>query len=177
MTLMTIGYEGLALDAFFGILVENGVHTLVDIRETPISRKPGFSKTALSVACEQYALSYIHVASLGCPKEIRHAYREDGDWCLYTNRFLRYLATQKDSLKDLAEIVVKDNSCLMCFEADFFRCHRSFVADWVAYYSGQPGVIKHLGRVSKEKTAGPALRADKLGPQLTIRLGICELCP
>jgi len=177
MTLMTIGYEGFTLDGFLGILLENGVRTLVDIRENPISRKPGFSKTALSMACERNGLRYIHLVSLGCPKEIRRAYREDGNWQLYTNRFLRYLATQKSSLMELAEIAVRDNYCLMCFETDFFHCHRSFVADWVAYYSGQPGAIKHLGKAATERTAGPVLRGDRLDQQSTTLWGIGELFP
>ncbi|MGN6317380.1 DUF488 family protein [Trinickia sp.] len=44
MTVSTIGYEGLDIDAFISLLSENGIETVVDIRELPLSRKPGFSE-------------------------------------------------------------------------------------------------------------------------------------
>ena len=42
-TLYTIGYEGLSLPRFITILQNYHIHTLVDVRELPLSRKPGFS--------------------------------------------------------------------------------------------------------------------------------------
>ena len=46
--LYTIGYKGRAADAFVEYLVGSGVEVLVDVRELPVSRKRGFSKTTLS---------------------------------------------------------------------------------------------------------------------------------
>jgi len=48
MTVFTIGYEGLDIDAFMSLLAEHGIDTVVDVRELPLSRKPGFSKKALA---------------------------------------------------------------------------------------------------------------------------------
>ena len=48
MTVFTIGYEGLDIGAFMSLLAEHGIETVVDIRELPLSRKPGFSKKALA---------------------------------------------------------------------------------------------------------------------------------
>ena len=44
----TIGYEGRAIDEYMNLLLENHVKVLCDVRKNPISRKRGFSKTALS---------------------------------------------------------------------------------------------------------------------------------
>ena len=41
----TIGYEGRELEEFVARLREQQVEVLIDIREKPASRKPGFSKT------------------------------------------------------------------------------------------------------------------------------------
>jgi uncharacterized protein (DUF488 family) len=46
--LSTIGYEGVSIDAFIATLKAAKVTLLLDVRELPISRRRGFSKTALS---------------------------------------------------------------------------------------------------------------------------------
>ena len=48
--LATIGYEGAALEDFLATLAAARVTTLLDIREAPVSRRPGFSKRALAAA-------------------------------------------------------------------------------------------------------------------------------
>jgi len=49
-TIVSIGYEGRSLDEFVQALKGHRVDVLIDVRLTPISRKKGFSKTALSEA-------------------------------------------------------------------------------------------------------------------------------
>jgi uncharacterized protein (DUF488 family) len=50
MNLFSVGYEGLNFDEFMPLLSKHGIETVVDIRELPLSRKPGFSKKALANA-------------------------------------------------------------------------------------------------------------------------------
>jgi uncharacterized protein (DUF488 family) len=78
--LMTIGYEDLALREFLDILKHCRVTMLVDVRELPISRKPGFGKTALSATVEQCGIKYEHLVEPGCPRDIRHQYRTPTGW-------------------------------------------------------------------------------------------------
>jgi len=84
--LMTIGYEGMTLKDFLDVLKRCRVTMLVDVRELPISRKPGFAKAALSAALAQREVKYEHLVDLGCPRDIRHDYRDDGDWSGYTQK-------------------------------------------------------------------------------------------
>lgn len=128
MPLFTLGYEGLSFQSYFEILEDNRVQILVDVRQNPLSRKPGFSKTALGAHCERQNIRYLHLQSLGCPLPIRNNYRENGEWEVYTRDYLAHLETQSAFLKDLAALVETQNCCLMCFEADANFCHRSFVA-------------------------------------------------
>ena len=44
----SLGYEGLDIDDFMSLLSGHGIETVVDVRELPLSRKPGFSKKALA---------------------------------------------------------------------------------------------------------------------------------
>ena len=71
MIIYTIGYEGLNIDSFMSLLRENGVETVVDIRELPLSRKPGFSKKVLASTLSASGFEYTHISDLGCPKPIR----------------------------------------------------------------------------------------------------------
>jgi uncharacterized protein (DUF488 family) len=136
MTIFTIGYEGVDIDSFVAVLSSYNIEVIVDVREIPLSRKPGFSKKSLESKLNLSGKGYLHMVDLGCPKPVRNRYREDGDWQRYTDGFLRYLKTQDAAVVELAELAASANCALMCFEADSNFCHRSFVADAVKEYSG-----------------------------------------
>lgn len=131
MKLFTVGYEGLGIDEFMSLLAENDIETIVDVREMPLSRKPGFSKKSLESALNLSGREYVHMVALGCPKQVRDKYREDGDWKRYTVGFLKHLALQDDAVGELAALAATSNCALLCFEADHNFCHRSMVADAV----------------------------------------------
>ncbi len=128
MTIYTIGYEGSGLEAFLACLKENNIELLADVRERPISRKPGFSKTKLAEKVGELGLRYEHFPRLGCPAAIRNAYRADNDWEKYCDDFGRYLKANLDAVDELARFLNTSRCALMCFEADPHRCHRLLVA-------------------------------------------------
>ena len=131
MNIFTIGYEGLSIDEFMSLLTKNDIETIVDVREMPLSRKPGFSKNALKAALNLFGREYVHMVALGCPKTVRDKYREDGDWKRYTVGFMEHLATQNDAVEELSALAATSNCALLCYEADSNFCHRSMVADAV----------------------------------------------
>jgi len=131
MTVFTIGYEGLDIDDFMTLLSEHDIETVVDVREIPLSRKPGFSKNALANVLNLSGREYVHMVELGCPKLIRDGYHKDGDWTWYTARFLDHLKTQDSAIAELSDLVRSSTCALLCYEADFNFCHRSMVADAV----------------------------------------------
>lgn len=155
MTLMTIGYEGLDISTFLEALKTNKVAVLVDVRELPLSRKKGFSKSALAASVERAGIAYLHMPELGCPRDIRHGYYRDGDWSRYKKRFNAHLKRQDAALSGLAAMARKDRACLVCFEADHKSCHRSLVT--TALGTLYKATVKHL-RV-KSAQAGDRRRA------------------
>lgn len=136
MIISTVGYEGLDIDAFMVLLAESGIETVVDVREMPLSRKPGFSKKTLSNILNLSGFEYIHMVKLGCPKTVRDRYRQDGDWGRYTAGFLNHLEAQRSSVAELSSLAASSSCVLLCYEADFNYCHRSMVADAVKDYCG-----------------------------------------
>lgn len=149
MTIYTIGYEGIDIEQFFTLLRVHDIETVVDVRELPLSRKPGFSKKVLATALNLSGLEYTHLADLGCPKPIRDRYRSDSNWRRYKEGFLKYLKTQGDAIEELAMLAASSNCALLCFEADFNFCHRSMVADAVKQHSGMS--VSHI-RVDSLRT-------------------------
>jgi len=80
--LYTIGYERALLGDVIAALSAVGVATVIDVRDRPISRRPGFSKRQLAAAVEEAGMRYVHLQALGTPPEGRLANRRR-EW----NRF------------------------------------------------------------------------------------------
>lgn len=156
MTVFTVGYEGLDIDAFMSLLAKHGIETVVDIRELPLSRKPGFSKKALASVLNLSGLEYVHMVDLGCPKPVRDRYRADGNWKRYTDSFLKYLRAQEEAIADLSDLVRSSHCALLCYEADFNFCHRSMVANAVRDYCGAD--VEHLNAADARTTSPASIR-------------------
>ncbi|MGB3683877.1 MAG: DUF488 domain-containing protein [Rubrobacteraceae bacterium] len=127
--LFTIGYEGSDIKTFVAVLKSFDVDTLIDVRDLPLSRKPGFSKKALSLAMGEAGILYLHNRSLGAPKEIRTALRETGDWDSYRESYHHTLLNNDSQIERIAESSSYKKVCLMCFENDYRTCHRSLIAE------------------------------------------------
>ena len=156
MTVFTIGYEGLDIDAFMSRLSKHGIETVVDIRELPLSRKPGFSKKTLASVLNLSGREYVHMVELGCPKSVRDRYREDDNWKRYTNGFLKHLKTQQAAIAELSALAESSNCALLCYEADFNFCHRSMVANAVRDSCGAE--VEHIKTADAKKASPASLR-------------------
>jgi uncharacterized protein (DUF488 family) len=152
--MFTIGYEGLAPAEFTTILAEAGVEHIVDVRELAISRRRGFAKSALTTSLSRAGIAYTHLSALGCPRDIRHAYREDRDWKRYTKRFCAYLDRCHSALEELLELVTRERCCLLCYEADANFCHRLFIAERLQSFA--PGIrVNHLISPARDRVVVP----------------------
>jgi uncharacterized protein (DUF488 family) len=124
MNLYTVGYEGVSVEDFIERIRLARVQLIVDVRDLPLSRKPGFSKSTLAQTLEAVGLEYRHMSELGCPKPIRDRYRADGDWDRYTASFMRHLHTRAAAVSSLPRVCTSATVALLCYEADPTRCHR-----------------------------------------------------
>jgi len=126
--LFTIGYEGLDVQCIIKTLKAHDVHILVDVRELPLSRKKGFSKSALSEAVTRAGLQYVHAKELGAPRPVRHALRAGGEWAEYCRGYSQHLDANEAALERVRALAREQNVCLLCYEADYRECHRSLIA-------------------------------------------------
>lgn len=128
--LATIGYERSTLADFVATLRLVGTDILIDVRERAQSRRPGFSKSALSAALREVGIDYRHYPELGDPKVGREAARS-GNMTLFYEIFSRQMSTQpaQIALKEIEKLLEENSVCLMCFERDHNECHRKIVSD------------------------------------------------
>lgn len=128
--LYTIGYEGSVIEDFIATLQNTGVSILVDVRDVPISRKPGFSKRKLETALNLVGIKYIHLKGLGNPKNGRLAARS-GNTALFHHIYAEKLESNaaSDDLHSVGKILRTEIPCLLCFEEDHKTCHRDQVAN------------------------------------------------
>ena len=127
-TVFTIGYERRSPEELVGVLVGAGVTLLADVRELPLSRRRGFSKTALAAALEEAGIAYAHERALGNPKPYRDAWKR-GDSAAGSAGYRRHLAEAGESVAALARRVTEGGVCLLCVEHDPASCHRTLLAE------------------------------------------------
>jgi uncharacterized protein (DUF488 family) len=121
-----------------------GVSLLLDVRELPQSRRPGFSKRTLSEALAEAGIAYRHVRQLGDPKAGRDAARR-GDMGQFRAIFGAHMELEESraAVAEVAADVERETVALMCYERAPKDCHRSIVAQRIqAVVSAE---VVHLG--------------------------------
>lgn len=127
-TIWTIGYEQARLDDVIAALRAAGTEVLADIRHLPLSRRPGFSKSALAAAAGEAGIAYRHMKPLGTPAEGRAAARR-GDH----EELARVYAGQLElpeamaAMAELRDLAGEKRVALLCYERDSSECHRSLL--------------------------------------------------
>lgn len=143
-SVFTIGYEGADLDTFLATLALAGVEHLVDVRDVPISRKRGFSKTKLAEALAVAGIGYTHLKPLGDPKAGREAMKR-GDYPAFLKIYDNHISScdSQRALDTAAEIARNAATVLLCYERNPKQCHRTIVAEQLM--RRDTFEIRHLG--------------------------------
>lgn len=134
MKLYTIGYQQRSQEELLDVLEKNDIRALVDTRDNPNSRKPGFSKGVLALACAARGVTirYAHFPELGIPKKDRDKIKEHGDvdkfWLDYINKLSRL---ENLIVEDLVEAIKSHSVCLLCYEREPECCHRKVLAEYL----------------------------------------------
>ena len=135
-SLFTIGYEGKTLPEFLGELAAAKVSLVIDVRAIAASRRPGFSKTALSGGLREAGIDYLHLRALGTPKAGRDAARR-GRTQEMREIYAVQLATPEAelALAQAEAAALERPSALLCYEAQAGGCHRAVIAERLAGFA------------------------------------------
>jgi len=133
MRIFTIGYEGTTVPEFIAALHKAGVERVIDVRALPLSRRPGFSKTALGGALAEGCIEYVHLKALGTPAEGRSAARagRHADLARIYAGQLELPEAMAQAAKML-ELAREKPSALLCMEREPAHCHRTLLLSAVA---------------------------------------------
>ncbi len=129
--LFTIGYEGRTLDEVLALLRANRVDRVIDVRELPLSRRRGFSKTPLGEALAGAGIDYVHLRIAGNPYR---ALRSDVERCLSLYR--AHLEASPEVIAAVIDAAHGHRAALLCFEREPHVCHRSIIAAGIAPSTG-----------------------------------------
>jgi uncharacterized protein (DUF488 family) len=124
-SIYTIGYQDRSIEDFVNILKGHKLDYVIDIRDTPLSYKPGFSKGYLAKHLPEYGIFYKSIPELGVPKIYRKTLKPKQLW----SKYRKLLAERSSQLDEVISICKTNVPVLMCFEADPKQCHRSILAN------------------------------------------------
>jgi len=133
MKIFMIGYEGTTVPEFIAALKKAAVERVIDVRALPLSRRPGFSKSALRGALEEAGIEYVHLKALGTPADGRAAARAGRHADL--ERIYAGQLELPEAIAQSAELLAladEKPSALLCMEREPKHCHRTLLLDAVA---------------------------------------------
>lgn len=127
-TIWTIGYEQATVASVMDALRGAGVEVLADVRALPLSRRAGFSKSALAANAREAGIEYIHFKALGTPAEGRAAARR------HDHAKLEHIYEGQLELPEavaagarLADLASEKRVALLCYEREAHGCHRTLL--------------------------------------------------
>jgi hypothetical protein len=143
ISLFTKGYEGLSVEEFFSSLLEQRIRVLIDVRNSPLSRRFGFHKSTLDRLASELGMKYYHFPDVGIPSSYRRNLSSTED---YSSLFRMYeeeiLPREGVLVNKIAGLAKNETSVLFCSERDASCCHRSRLAKAVFEINELP--VKHL---------------------------------
>jgi len=133
MRIFTIGYEGTTVSEFIAALKRAAVERVIDVRALPLSRRPGFSKSALRAALDEAGIDYVHLKALGTPADGRAAARA-GRHAELERIYAGQLALPEAMMQgaQMLELAREKPSALLCMEREPAHCHRTLLLNAVA---------------------------------------------
>ncbi|MBT9149130.1 MAG: hypothetical protein DDT27_00552 [Dehalococcoidia bacterium] len=145
----SIGHGNATIEQFVGLVRQQRIEVLVDIRSQPYSRyAPQFNRESLRISLEDAGVQYLYLGnSLGGQPADKQYYDPDGrvdyDRLAAAPFYLQ-------GLEQLKQEAGKYCLAIMCSETDYRKCHRywlimrSLVAEGLKVehilHSGEPGV-------------------------------------
>ena len=154
MEICTIGFTKHTAESFFGLLMEEGVGRLIDVRLNNTGQLSGFAKRDdlkyfLGHLCHA---EYLHEPDLLAPtEELLKGYKsKDLSWDEYETRFVDLMAHRRIEDK-LSPDIFDVRTVLLCSEHTPDRCHRRLVIEYLGHHWGDVTPI-HLPRTCSVTT-------------------------
>ncbi len=134
-TVYTIGHSTLPIEEFIGILKNNGIDTLIDIRSIAGSNaNPQFNAENLKKSLKKADIEYIWLKELGGRRSGLGKKSPNKCWKNASFRgYADYMMTKdfSEGIRLLKRYMKDKTTALMCAESLYWRCHRVMVSDYL----------------------------------------------
>ncbi|HEV2982299.1 MAG TPA: DUF488 domain-containing protein [Solirubrobacteraceae bacterium] len=144
-TIYTVGHSTREFSRFAQLLLDAGVDELVDVRRVPHSRRhPQFDSAALARTLAELGIDYRHEEALGGFRRPLAASGNAGWEHEAFRGYADYMATPQftAALARVQQRAATRALCLMCAEAQWWRCHRRLISDALVVAGWR---VLHLG--------------------------------
>jgi uncharacterized protein (DUF488 family) len=137
MNIFSIGHSTHPIEQFLGLLAEQDIESLADIRRFPSSRKfPQFNQDQLASAVQLAGIEYHWLEALGGRRSETQGESRTANLGLRNASFRNYAdymltSDFEEGIARLLEIARRKRTALMCAEGLFWRCHRRLVSDFL----------------------------------------------
>ncbi|MDK1031771.1 MAG: DUF488 domain-containing protein [Planctomycetia bacterium] len=132
----SIGHSNRPLDKFLDLLALHGVECIADVRQKPTSRGwPHFASDSLIIELTSRHMGYCWLPSLGGKLDTGLGRRSPNRaWKSERLRnFADYMLSPdfERGIKAFLAIAQRQKTAIMCAEANWRRCHRRLIADYL----------------------------------------------
>ena len=144
ISLYTLGFTKKNASKFFGLLEQNNIKRLVDIRINTSSQLSGFAKDEdLKYFLERIVhIEYIYIPDFAPTKELFNSYREKKlSWEEYEIEYQNLIRTRK--VREKYSVDDFDGNCFLCSEDLPDKCHRRLLVEYLKN-NRDDIIIKHL---------------------------------
>ncbi len=137
MNLFSIGFTQKSAEDFFGLLIDNNIDCLIDVRLNPNGQLSRFAfEKDLPYFLDKLAngCKYAHRVDLAPQNELLKEVRTKGspmskDYKLFEIEFNNYLENESNIENFLEQFKDCNNVALLCSEHTTEKCHRRLVSD------------------------------------------------
>jgi uncharacterized protein (DUF488 family) len=163
-TLYTIGHSTRTLEELISALRAHQIHTLVDIRAFPGSRRlPQFDRDSLERSLPDAGIAYVWLKALGGYR--KKTLEESPNVALRNESFRNYAdymltAEFEQAAAELVALGEQSRTAYMCAERVYFRCHRMLVSDWLVEHGHEVLHIDAQGPPKPHRVTAEARRVD-----------------
>jgi uncharacterized protein (DUF488 family) len=152
VTVWTIGHSTRGIEEFLGLLKENQIQVLADVRRFPGSKRhPQFGQVQISDSLARSGIDYVHFPQLGgrrpaLPNSVNMAWRNAA-----FRGYADYMATPlfADGMKQLTDLATTKPTAIMCAEALWWQCHRGLISDYLKVRSWKVLHIMGSGKIEE----------------------------
>jgi uncharacterized protein (DUF488 family) len=162
--IFTVGHSTHPIEHFLGLLGEQQIALVADVRSFPSSRKwPQFNQEELSQSLLRAGIQYQWLKRLGGRRRSR---REDSPHTAWTHPAFRSYADYTESadfaagLNELLAPAQAERVAYMCSEGLWWRCHRRIISDYLLLRGWHVDHIMPDGKLRQHKMTPFARIAD-----------------